>query len=104
MKKLFSIFVCIMAFAPSVHAADKVPAEALDKDFTACMGGQSPQQDPERGEYCTCIRNTMKDWSVEQYEQVAMEGSKAKTADQEPQKLQEIAKVCISKVLGNAPQ
>jgi hypothetical protein len=103
MKKTLLILLCMGAFISAAHA-DTVPEYALDKDFTACMGGETPQKDPQRAQYCNCVRDSMKSWSVQEYEQVASEGAKAHDAAQEPAKLQDIAKACITKVLGPMPQ
>ncbi len=57
----------------SVAYADPVPEYALDKDFTSCMGGEDPAKDPPRRDYCNCIRDSMKGWTMEEYGQMAME-------------------------------
>jgi hypothetical protein len=80
--------------------AEPVPEYALDKDFQNCMGGEAPQKDPQRAEYCNCIRDSMKGWSLDEYGAVATEESKAGGSTQNvPQKIAELAKSCIAKVM-----
>lgn len=100
----FALTIILQAAFISLAHAEQVPAYALEKDFENCMGHENPQKNPERAEYCDCVRNSMKDWSMEAYGQLAMEGAKAKNASEEPAQLQEIAKACVTKVLGAAPQ
>jgi hypothetical protein len=78
--------------------AEPVPEFALDKDFQNCMGGETPQQDAQRAQYCNCIRDSMKGWSLDEYGSVA-EQSKTVSTQQAPKPLMDIAQACISKVL-----
>ncbi len=100
MKKHLLVFgLCLMA---SVAHADStlVPDDALDTDYKACMGGNTPDPDPQRKEYCLCIRDSMKNWTVDEYAETALQGAKAPhDAEHQPPKLQDVAKACIDKVL-----
>ncbi len=79
--------------------AEPIPEYALDKDYQNCMGGESAQKDPERSAYCNCIRDSMRGWSLDEYGALATQESKAANAQQTPQKLEDLAKTCIAKVL-----
>ncbi len=103
MKKILTFLFCLGAFIPAAHA-ENVPESERDALVKSCMGGESPQQDPQRAEYCNCMRDSTKDWSAEDFKQTADESAKAHDASQESPKLQEAAKACITKVLGPLPQ
>ena len=81
---------------PSVRA-EPIPDYVLDRDYVSCMGGE--HQDQERAAYCSCVRDGMRGWDLETYASIAMEQSKAASAQQVPQKIGDIAKACINKVL-----
>ena len=97
-KTMLAVFLGVLVLA-SAAFADPIPAYVLDKDFTSCMGGENPEQDTQRRDYCLCVRDSMRNWSLEEYAQVATGESKAKTAAQEPVQLQLIAKACIAKIV-----
>jgi hypothetical protein len=97
-KTVLAVFLGALLPVSAV-LADPIPPYMLDKDFTSCMGGENPQQDTQRRDYCLCVRDSMKDWTLEEYGQTAMEESKAHSAAQEPAKLQALAQACIAKVM-----
>jgi hypothetical protein len=90
---LFLVLTCAAA------QAEPVPEYALDKDFMSCMGGSTVQQDPQRGQYCNCVRDSMRGWDLDTYGAIATQESKSTNAQQVPAKIQEIAQACISKIL-----
>lgn len=95
-----ALVICLaMVIGVSAAQAEPIPDYVLEKDYTSCMGGETPQQDPARQQYCLCIRDSMKNWTLDEYGQVATEGAKAHEAGQEPAQLQDIAKQCIAKAL-----
>ena len=91
------VFVLVPA-APVTVRAEAVPAEALDKDYEACLGGEAAAQDPQRAEYCGCVRDGMRGWDTDTYAAVAQQAQTA-TAAAPPQALADLAKGCIAKVL-----
>lgn len=97
MLKIFFLFLFLLY--PLACSAEPIPEYALDKDFMSCMGNQTVQQDPQRGQYCNCIRDTMRGWDLDTYGAVVTQESKATNAQQIPQKLEQIAQACIAKVL-----
>jgi hypothetical protein len=98
MKKVFALVIGGIFFAHPV-LAEPIPDYVLDKDFISCMGGENPEQNIQRRDYCVCVRNGMKAWSMEQYGQMALAESKGITsAAQEPPLLQQLAQACIAKV------
>jgi len=97
-KTVLAIFLGAL-LSVTTALAEPIPDYVLDKDFISCMGGENPEQDPQRREYCLCVRDSMKSWTLEEYGQTAEEETKAHTAAQEPGRLQDIAKACIAKVL-----
>lgn len=92
------ILLLLLVATASAHA-EAIPQYALDKDYETCMGGSNPQQDPERAAYCNCVRDGMKSWDLDTYGAIASEQAKAANAQQIPQKIAELAKGCIAKVL-----
>jgi len=82
----------------SAHA-EAIPQYALDKDYETCMGGSNQHQDPDRASYCTCVRDGMKSWDLDTYGALASQQAKAANAQQIPQKIADLAKECIAKVL-----
>jgi hypothetical protein len=103
MKRALTVFVCLIVFVPAAYA-ESVPPTEMDTLTKNCMGGETPQQNPDRARYCQCMRDSMSSWSAEDFKEVAAESAKAHDAGQEPAKLQELAKACITKVLGPLPQ
>lgn len=97
--KIANLFFLACMFSVALAHAEPVPETALDHDFTACMGGMSPQQDYQRAAYCNCIRDRMQGWDLDTYGNVAMEQSQAGTTKQVSQKIQDVAQECIAKVL-----
>lgn len=102
MKKMFAILFCMAMLLSAAHA--QTASQSADALTQSCMGGEDPQKDPERAQYCACMRESMANWTDEDFKQVAAEAAKAHSAGQEPTKLQELAKACITKVLGPEPQ
>lgn len=90
----------ILTLAAATAHAEAIPEYALEKDFQNCMGGESPQKDPQRAEYCNCVRDGMRSWSLDEYGAIATQESKnGGSAQNAPAKLTDLAKACISKVL-----
>ena len=54
------------------------------------------QQDSQRAQYCSCVRNGMRGWDEQTYEQIIAEQAKSQ---QTPAQLDALAKSCIDKVL-----
>lgn len=90
--------LAIMLLALPAHA-EPIPQYVLDHDYVSCMGGATPQKDPERAEYCACVRDGMKSWDLDTYGNVAMAQQKASNAQQVPEKIEELAQSCIQKIL-----
>ena len=103
MKKALTVFLCFLAFV-SAAQAEPVPAYMLNKDFESCMGGESAQQDPERNQECNCLRDTMKGWTLDEYEGLLLEEAKTRFTGEQSPKLQEVVKACVAKVTGEMPQ
>jgi hypothetical protein len=102
MKQLAFLAFVALLMIPSLSTsarAEPIPDYALDKDFQNCMGNESPQKDPERAQYCNCVRDGMRNWDLDTYGAVASEQAKASNAQQVPQKIEDLAKACIAKVL-----
>jgi len=98
--KGFSLLLLLAFLSLSSPAfADPVPKEALDQDFSACMGGETEQKDPQRAEYCNCVRDGMKRWDTQSYANVAQQAAQNPTTENAPAKITELAKTCISKIL-----
>jgi hypothetical protein len=101
-RAVFAAFLLILVASAGLRA-EPIPEMVLDKDFTSCMGGETPEKDPQRAQYCQCVRDSMKNWSLEDYQQLAEQESKARNAQEMPASLQEIAKACITKIMGSTP-
>lgn len=84
-------FTLLLAALPAY--ADPIPDFMLEKDYAACMGGENPAQDPTRNNYCLCIKNSMKNWDLNAYENLLMQ--QANDPQQIPAQLQQLAKACI---------
>ena len=91
---LVGIF-CASVIASSARA-ELMPDEALQKDYDNCMGGKTAEEEPEHAQYCDCVRDGMRKWSVDDYGAVATE---AKTSQATPDKIADLAKGCISQIL-----
>jgi len=97
-KSVLALALGLCLVTVAVRAAP-VPQEALDKDFTACMGGEDPDKDTQRRDYCLCVRDQMKNWTLDEYGEVAAAGAQTQDAKQAPAQLKTIAKTCIDQVL-----
>lgn len=97
MSRSAVIFALTVLLITTAAQAETVPEYALDRDYTSCMGGETAQKDPQRNEYCNCVRDGMRSWDLETYSSVAMEQSKSQ--NQPTAKIEELAKGCISKIL-----
>lgn len=95
MRKLFAVLILMTALPAYAQGVTQVE---LDADYKSCMGGESQAQDPQRAQYCTCIKNGVSGWSAEQYNAVSSEvqatGQKAP-----PAALTTLAQSCIAQVL-----
>jgi hypothetical protein len=99
MKIIGIICATLLLLLSSALRAEPVPEDMLDHDYTACMGGETATTDSERNAYCNCVRDQMRTWDTDAYASLAMEQSRAQTGDQIPQKITDMAKYCIAKVL-----
>lgn len=99
MKFLSAFFVFVTVVSSTGARAEPVPADVLDHDYASCMGGTSPEQDPQKAAYCNCIRDGMRSWDLDTYGELATQQSNAQNAQQVPQKIQDLAQACIHKVL-----
>jgi hypothetical protein len=100
MTRLLTALAFTVAIGCSFVAhAEVLPGYVLDKEFEACMGGTTMQQDPQRGQYCDCVRDSMRTMDVDSYAQAATEQSKAADPSKPTAKIQAIAEACLNKVL-----
>jgi hypothetical protein len=76
--------------------AEPIPEYALAKDYENCMGGLTPQQDVQRAQYCSCMRNGMRKWDANAYVEMLIE--QARTQEISPA-IDALAKECVAKVL-----
>jgi hypothetical protein len=88
--------LCFMG-ATAAHA-EPIPEYVLDHDYVTCMGGENPAKDPQRANYCACVRDSMRSWSLETYGAVAEAQSKAQNAQQVPSQIATLAKFCMQKI------
>jgi hypothetical protein len=95
--KFLALFLLACLFAAPVRA--EVPDDMVNKDFASCMGNATPASDPERAQYCNCIRDGLRKWDLNAYGETALEQSKAGNAQQVPAQLSALASECIHKVL-----
>ena len=57
MRRLVAVLFFALIGLPSIPAlAEPIPEYVLDHDYVSCMGGITPQKDPERASYCACIQ------------------------------------------------
>jgi len=89
--------LCLLVFgfcalANAAHA-EAIPEPYLQKEYDSCMGGD---KDPQRAQYCECVRNGMRSWTVDQYGAVATEAKEGKGT---PDQVAALAKTCIAQVL-----
>lgn len=96
---VFLGFMMLLLLHSSSARAEAIPEYALDKDYQNCMGGDTAEKEPERAQYCNCIRDSMRSWDLDTYGAVAMEQSKSSNAQKTPQKIEDLARACIAKVL-----
>jgi hypothetical protein len=98
--KIFDAVFIVMALAmfslASAAHAGPIPEYMLQKDYENCLGGQTPQQDPERAQYCSCIRNGMRGWSEETYAALLIEQARTQTL---PPQIEALGKACVEKVM-----
>lgn len=100
MKILSFLFLLLLpCLASSSARAEAIPQYVLDQDYLNCMGGNVKTPDPERAHYCRCVMDGMRGWDLDTYGAVASEQQKASNAQQVPQKIAELAKACIAKIL-----
>ena len=81
--------------ASGVALAEPIPEYALQKDYENCLGGIPPQQDPQRAQYCACMRSGMRGWSADAYAQMLIDQSKTQTIAPE---VDALARTCVEKV------
>jgi hypothetical protein len=101
MKKLMTLAFlgCVMA-APALADDTPMPDEYLQKDYENCMGGETPQSSPERAQYCQCIRDGMRHWTVDQYGSAATQLAQSQgKGGSEPSSVLGLAKSCMQKAL-----
>ncbi len=94
MMRRLGLFCVLMMIAAPAYA--ELPEEALNKDYQACMGGDN---DPERAEYCGCIRDQMRGWDLATYQALATQEAGAASGAPIPEKISDLAKTCMAKVL-----
>ena len=87
--------VGFLLILPSLPAHAELPEYVLDKEYESCAGDG---QDQERNSYCACIRDTMRGWSDQDYADTA-QAAATKNGAQVPDKISEVAKLCIVKTL-----
>jgi hypothetical protein len=90
--------IALIALAQPVRA--ELPDYVLDRDYQNCLG--VGEVDPQRAEYCTCVRNAMRSWDIDTYGNVATQATTTANlgaSAQPPAQLSDIAKACIAKVL-----
>lgn len=92
------LVMCFEASGVPVFA-ESVPQEALDKDYEACMGGQTEQEAPDRSEYCNCVRTGMQHWDADIYSNAVTEQAQAGMARVASSKVEELANTCLAKAL-----
>ncbi len=94
MIKRFAVATFLMTLLCTASAfADN----GQDEYFRNCMGGESVQQDPQRAEYCNCVRNGMQSWDTNTMNSVADEVKAQNGAP--PPALETLAKSCIAKIM-----
>ena len=81
---------------PLAASADPVPEYVLQKDYENCMAGETAQQDVQRAQYCSCVRNGMRNWDESTYAGLLVEQARTQ---QLPAPIEELAKACIQKVI-----
>jgi hypothetical protein len=97
MKNLVAIFVLVLLLYAVPSRADTVPDAAFANFYQNCMGGVAPAKDRARAEYCSCIRNKMRNWSPQQFEEMSAAMAKSKSP-QATSGLKEMAKECMGKI------
>jgi len=79
----------------SAHA-EMMTDTLLQKDYDNCMGGSTADKDPQRAQYCACVREGMKKWTTDEYGAAATEAQQSKVT---PDQIANLAKTCIAEVL-----
>jgi hypothetical protein len=91
MRNFVLILAGLCLFAAAAHA-EQMPDNLLQKDYDNCMGGE---KDPQREQYCECVRNGMRSWTVDEYGNVATE---AKNSSATPAAVEALAKSCLAQI------
>lgn len=95
----FALPLCLsLCFAQQAYA-ESIPASVLSHDYENCMGGSGANADPERAKFCGCVRDQMSRWDLKTYTDIALEQMHSGDTTHPPAKVQEVANLCISKVL-----
>lgn len=89
----------MLLLAPQAHA-EPIPADVLKHDYENCLGGSGASADPDRAKFCGCVRDQMSRWDLQTYTNIALEQMHSGDTTHPPAKVQEIANLCISKVMG----
>ena len=89
---LLSVLCASTARADTIATAP-IPQAAIDKYYKDCMGGETPQTNPQRAQYCQCVLGEL----------ARMDDSDVAAQAQSPSsataKMEAMAKSCIDKVL-----
>ena len=88
--------VFVLAILPYAAHAEQIPDYVLQRDYETCMGGENPQQDIQRSQYCSCVRNGMRSWDADAYASLLLEQAQTQEI---AVPVQELAKICAEKVL-----
>ena len=97
MKAALVAVLCIALWGAEAQATP-VSDDILNGEYKSCMAGEDPQKSPERHQYCLCVRDSMKGWSMEAYGKLAEEESKATDAAHMPDQLKQIGNACMAKI------
>jgi hypothetical protein len=87
--------VALALLFPAWAAHAELPAYVLDKEYQSCAGDG---QDEGRNAYCACVRDSMRNWSGQDYADTA-QAAAAKSGGATPDKIAEVAKECLAKTL-----
>jgi hypothetical protein len=95
------VLLLVLGLALLPLSAKAMPDEYLQKDYENCMGGQSEQQVPDRAQYCVCVRDGLRQWTIDDYGAIATEAQQKQGQANAPVPVQvaALAKSCIDKIL-----
>ena len=92
--------VCLLAFGfcwiAALAHAEALPPEVLNSEYQNCMGGESNAKAPMRANYCACVIDKMKSWTMEESLGLAQQ---IQGSQQPPDKIAALAKSCIDQVM-----